>query len=194
MWTGWFFTKSKYINATFLYFAPIFFLELLNAWWSNPSCHPDRCCCNKLVCITRKYLQRPSHGGAPAWPCSSSGATPDCSWVGRCSHSMASGTLERCSLHGWIPVFAPQGRWRMAWMEGTNIPCEANGWSHQILTGFLRQFEITRQLVWKTKQKTRRITTFHCFRSGKLPDDIRRLWRAWKIYQVHHWAMAKDLL
>ena len=27
----------------------------------------------------------------------------------KCSHSMASGTLERCSLHGWIPVFTVQG-------------------------------------------------------------------------------------
>ncbi len=26
-------------------------------------------------------------------------------WVGKCSHLMASGTLDRCSLHGWIPVF-----------------------------------------------------------------------------------------
>ncbi len=25
---------------------------------------------------------------------------------------MASGTLERCSLHGWIPVFTVQGRWQ----------------------------------------------------------------------------------
>ncbi len=27
---------------------------------------------------------------------------------------MVSGTLERCSLHGWIPVFTVQGRWQMA--------------------------------------------------------------------------------
>ncbi len=26
-------------------------------------------------------------------------------WVGKCSQSMASGTLEGCSLHEWIPVF-----------------------------------------------------------------------------------------
>ena len=32
--------------------------------------------------------------------------------AGKCSHSMASGTLERCSLHGWIPVFTVQGRWQ----------------------------------------------------------------------------------
>ncbi len=37
-------------------------------------------------------------------------------WVGKCSHSMASGTLERCSLHGWIPVFTVQGRWQTACM------------------------------------------------------------------------------
>ncbi len=30
-----------------------------------------------------------------------------------CAH-MASGTLERCSLHGWIPVFTVQGRWQTA--------------------------------------------------------------------------------
>ncbi len=29
-------------------------------------------------------------------------------------HSIASGTLERCSLHGWIPVFTLQGRWQTA--------------------------------------------------------------------------------
>ncbi len=29
---------------------------------------------------------------------------------------MASGTLERCSLHGWIPVFTVQGRWQTACM------------------------------------------------------------------------------
>ncbi len=29
-------------------------------------------------------------------------------------HSIASGTLERCSLHGWIPVFILQGRWQTA--------------------------------------------------------------------------------
>ncbi len=29
---------------------------------------------------------------------------------------MATGTLERCSLHGWIPVFTVQGRWQTACM------------------------------------------------------------------------------
>ncbi len=29
---------------------------------------------------------------------------------------MASGTLERCSLHGWIPVFTVQGRWQTSCM------------------------------------------------------------------------------
>ncbi len=29
---------------------------------------------------------------------------------------MASGTLERCSLHGWIPVLTVQGRWQTACM------------------------------------------------------------------------------
>ncbi len=29
---------------------------------------------------------------------------------------MTSGTLERCSLHGWIPVFTVQGRWQTACM------------------------------------------------------------------------------
>ncbi len=29
---------------------------------------------------------------------------------------MASGTLERCSLHGWIPVFTVKGRWQTACM------------------------------------------------------------------------------
>ncbi len=29
---------------------------------------------------------------------------------------MGSGTLERCSLHGWIPVFTVQGRWQAACM------------------------------------------------------------------------------
>ncbi len=37
-------------------------------------------------------------------------------WVGKCSHSMASGTLEMCSLHGWILVFTVQGRWQTACM------------------------------------------------------------------------------
>ena len=36
--------------------------------------------------------------------------------VGKCSHSMASGTLERCSLHEWITVFTVQGRWQTACM------------------------------------------------------------------------------
>ncbi len=31
---------------------------------------------------------------------------------GKWSHLMASGTLERCSLHGWIPVFTVYGRWQ----------------------------------------------------------------------------------
>ncbi len=59
---------------------------------------------------------------------SSSGSRPDCSssssptWVGKYSHSMASGTLERCSLHGWIPVFTVQGRWQTTCMA----PC---GWA-----------------------------------------------------------------
>ncbi len=29
---------------------------------------------------------------------------------------MASGTLKRCSLHGWIPVFTVQGKWQTACM------------------------------------------------------------------------------
>ncbi len=29
---------------------------------------------------------------------------------------MVSGTLERCSLHGWIPVFTVQGRWQTVCM------------------------------------------------------------------------------
>ncbi len=37
-------------------------------------------------------------------------------WVCKCSHSMASGTLERCCLHGWIPVFTVKGRWQTACM------------------------------------------------------------------------------
>ncbi len=37
-------------------------------------------------------------------------------WVGKCSHSMMSGPLERYSLHGWIPVFTVQGRWQTACM------------------------------------------------------------------------------
>ncbi len=37
-------------------------------------------------------------------------------WAGKCSHSMATGTLERCSLHGWIPVFTVQGRWQTVCM------------------------------------------------------------------------------
>ncbi len=33
---------------------------------------------------------------------------------------MASGTLGRCSLHGWIPVFTVQGRWQtgVVWVSG----------------------------------------------------------------------------
>uniref|UniRef100_A0A8C7X7U5 Insertion element IS150 protein InsJ-like helix-turn-helix domain-containing protein n=1 Tax=Oryzias sinensis TaxID=183150 RepID=A0A8C7X7U5_9TELE len=31
-----------------------------------------------------------------------------------CSHAMVSGTLERCSLHGLIPVYTVQGRWQTA--------------------------------------------------------------------------------
>ena len=29
---------------------------------------------------------------------------------------MASGTLERCSLHAWIPDFTVQGRWQTVWV------------------------------------------------------------------------------
>ncbi len=36
--------------------------------------------------------------------------------MGKCSHSMASSTLERCSLHGWILVFTVQTRWQTACM------------------------------------------------------------------------------
>lgn len=61
-----------------------------------------------------------------AWPSSSSGVSTDCSptwqptWIGRGSHLVVSGTLKRCSLHGWILVFAIQDRWQTA--------CEALYW------------------------------------------------------------------
>lgn len=56
---------------------------------------PRQVLLQQLVCITRKYLQRPCRGSSPAWPSTSSGGpTPDCSWVGRHSHSMASGFSE----------------------------------------------------------------------------------------------------
>ncbi len=48
------------------------------------------------------HIQKPSQGSSSA--CSSS------------SLRLASGTLERCSLHGWIPVFTVQGRWPTACM------------------------------------------------------------------------------
>ena len=38
----------------------------------------------------------------------------DLTWAGKYSHSTAPGTLERCSLHGWILVFTVQGRWQTA--------------------------------------------------------------------------------
>ncbi len=46
---------------------------------------------------------------------------------------MASGTLERCSLRGWIPVFAVQGRWQTACMASCGWAvckcqhCESSG-------------------------------------------------------------------
>ncbi len=44
-------------------------------------------------------------------------------WVGKCSHSMASGTLERCSLHGWISGFHCTGQmadsvYGVVWVSG----------------------------------------------------------------------------
>lgn len=48
------------------------------------------------------------------------GVSTDCSptlqptWIGRGSHLVVSGTLKRCSLHGWILVFTIQDRWQTA--------------------------------------------------------------------------------
>ncbi len=47
-------------------------------------------------------------------------------WVGKCSHSMASGTLERCSLHGWISgyLYMADGRqcvWRCERFADVNV-------------------------------------------------------------------------
>ncbi len=66
--------------------------------------------------------QKPSQRSSSASSSSSSGSRPDCSssslptWEGKYSHSMASGTLERCSLHRWMPIFTVQGRWQTACM------------------------------------------------------------------------------
>ncbi len=66
--------------------------------------------------------QKPSQRSSSASSSSSSGSRPDCSssslptWEGKYSNSMASGTLERCSLHRWIPIFTVQGRWQTACM------------------------------------------------------------------------------
>ncbi len=48
--------------------------------------------------------------------------------MGKCSHSMASSTLERCSLHGWILVFTVQGRWQTACMASCGwVVCQRYG-------------------------------------------------------------------
>ncbi|CAM4710179.1 unnamed protein product [Leuciscus chuanchicus] len=60
---------------------------------SSETSHPDSCCNNRFA-LPKNFCtncQKPSQGSSSS--CSSS-------LVGKCSHSMASGTLERCSLHG----------------------------------------------------------------------------------------------
>ncbi len=87
---------------------------------SSETSHPDSCCHNRFAWPKNfcTNCQKPSQGSSSACLSSSSGSRPDCSsssqptGVGKCSHSMASGILERCSLHGWIPVFTVQGRWQ----------------------------------------------------------------------------------
>ncbi len=88
---------------------------------SSETSHPGQLL-QQSVCITKEFLHKLSQRSSSACSSSSSGSRPDCSssseptWVGKCSHSMASGTLERCSLHGWILVFTVQGRWQTAFM------------------------------------------------------------------------------
>ena len=48
------------------------------------------------------------------WPVCSSASCPTS--VCKCSPSMATGTLEKCALHGWIPVSTVPGRWQTVCM------------------------------------------------------------------------------
>ncbi len=84
--------------------------------------------------ISAQTVRKLSQGSSSAYSSSSSGSRPDYSssslltWVGKCSHLMASGTLERCSLHGWIPVFTLQGRWQLCgWVVCWCQRCGSSG-------------------------------------------------------------------
>ncbi len=60
---------------------------------------------------------------------------------------MASGTLERCSLHGWITVFTVQGRWQTACMAlcGWAVCwCRRCGSSGPL-------YGMSRRMLWTTK-------------------------------------------
>ncbi len=86
----------------------------------------------------------------------------------KCSHFMAPGTLERCSLHGWIPVFTLQGRWQTAcgWVVCWCQCCGLSGpwwwWG----------YGMGRRMLWTTN-----IGTFYWwhFEWQRYSDEILRL-------------------
>lgn len=177
-----------------MFLLPLFF-SLLNAWLSTSAATwTGDAATTGLVSVTREYLHQPSHGSSPAWPSS----TPGCSglsWptlVGRCSHSMGSGTLERPLLHRWIPVFTLQGGcMEGTCMEWTNIPWEANG-SHTRSGLVFWGLEITCQLVCKKKK----MKNYHVLLVpvGAIATWYQKVVTGLKdLKRLLHWALVKDL-
>ncbi len=84
---------------------------------------------------------------------------------------MASGTLERCSLHGWIPVFTVQGRWQTACM----VLCDwAICWCQRCgSSGPWRRwgYGMGRRILWTTNTGAFYWWHFEC---TEIPDEILR--------------------
>ncbi len=90
---------------------------------------------------------------------------------------MASGTLERCSLHGWIPVFTVQGRWQTACMTSCGWAvcwCQRCGSS-----GPLWQwgYGMRRRMLWTTNTGAFYWWHFEC-------TEI-----TWRDPEAHCWAI-----
>ncbi len=84
---------------------------------------------------------------------------------------MASGTLERCSLHGWIPVFTVQGRWQTACM----VLCDwAICWCQRCGSSGPWQrwgYGMGRRILWTTNTGAFYWWHFEC---TEIPDEILR--------------------
>ncbi len=79
-------------------------------------------------------------------------------WVGKCSHLMASGTLERCSLHRWIPVFTVPGRWQTACMASCGW---AVCWCKRCGSSGPWGYGMARCMLWTLKPLKRSGPTFY---------------------------------